>query len=126
MSGLNSGRGLKMRIFSMNEEGFSNSTVLEGNTLKVAELQIGNKSCACCYTTPQEEVRSKVSKGHSMLAQGWKLPAAENFFTSSSFSLFPDLFLIRALGGGKVSGKGNLFFSSVMDESSGESVGEKG
>ena len=30
-----------MRIYSENEDGRSNATVIEGNTLKVAELQIG-------------------------------------------------------------------------------------
>ncbi len=41
VTGLNSGRGLRMRIYSENEDGRSNATVIEGNTLKVAELQIG-------------------------------------------------------------------------------------
>ena len=43
VTGLNSGRGMRMRIYSVNQDGASNATVLEGNTLKVAELQIGEE-----------------------------------------------------------------------------------
>lgn len=41
VSGLNSGRGLKIKIFAVNANGKSESAVLEGFTLKVAQLQIG-------------------------------------------------------------------------------------
>ena len=41
VSGLNSGRGMKITIFAANAEGRSDSAVLEGFTLKVAELQLG-------------------------------------------------------------------------------------
>ena len=41
VSGLNSGRGLKMTIFAANSNGRSPNVVLEGFTLKVAELQVG-------------------------------------------------------------------------------------
>ena len=41
VSGLNSGRGMKITIFAVNADGRSDSAVLEGFTLKVAELQLG-------------------------------------------------------------------------------------
>ena len=41
VSGLNSGRGLKMTIYAVNANGKSESSTLEGFTLKVAELQLG-------------------------------------------------------------------------------------
>ena len=41
VSGLNSGRGMKITIFAANADGRSDSAVLEGFTLKVAELQLG-------------------------------------------------------------------------------------
>ena len=41
VSGLNSGRGLKMTISAVNANGKSESATLEGFTLKVAELQLG-------------------------------------------------------------------------------------
>ena len=41
MSGLNSGRGLKITIYAANANGRSPNIVLEGFTLKVAELQVG-------------------------------------------------------------------------------------
>lgn len=40
VSGLNSGRGLKITIFAVNSDGRSQPFVLEGFTLKVAELQL--------------------------------------------------------------------------------------
>merc|ERR1712141_982894 len=40
VSGLNSGRGLKMTIYAANSNGRSRNVVLEGFTLKVAELQV--------------------------------------------------------------------------------------
>jgi hypothetical protein len=43
VSGLNSGRGLKMTISAVNSNGRSESATLEGFTLKVAELQLGAK-----------------------------------------------------------------------------------
>ena len=41
VSGLNSGRGLKITIYAANANGRSPNIVLEGFTLKVAELQLG-------------------------------------------------------------------------------------
>ena len=41
VSGLNSGRGLKITIYAANANGRSSNIVLEGFTLKVAELQLG-------------------------------------------------------------------------------------
>ena len=41
VSGLNSGRGLKITIYAANSNGRSRNVVLEGFTLKVAELQVG-------------------------------------------------------------------------------------
>ena len=41
VSGLNSGRGLKITVFAANSNGRSPNVVLEGFTLKVAELQVG-------------------------------------------------------------------------------------
>ena len=41
VSGLNSGRGLKITIYAANANGRSPNIVLEGFTLKVAELQVG-------------------------------------------------------------------------------------
>ncbi len=41
VSGLNSGRGLKMTIYAVNANGKSESATLVGFTLKVAELQLG-------------------------------------------------------------------------------------
>ena len=41
VSGLNSGRGLKIKIYAANSNGKSQSAVLEGFTLEVAELQVG-------------------------------------------------------------------------------------
>ena len=41
VSGLNSGKGLKIKIFAVNSDGESSPAVLEGFTLKVAELQLG-------------------------------------------------------------------------------------
>jgi hypothetical protein len=41
VSGLNSGRGMKITIFAVNTDGRSDSAILEGFTLKVAELQVG-------------------------------------------------------------------------------------
>ena len=38
---MNSGRGLKMTISAVNANGKSESATLEGFTLKVAELQLG-------------------------------------------------------------------------------------
>merc|ERR1719471_1294766 len=40
VSGLNSGRGLKITIYAANANGRSSNIVLEGFTLKVAELQL--------------------------------------------------------------------------------------
>ena len=44
VSGLNSGRGLKITIYAANANGRSSNIVLEGFTLKVAELQLGKKA----------------------------------------------------------------------------------
>lgn len=41
VSGLNSGRGMRIEIFALNSDGRSESFFLEGFTLKVAELQVG-------------------------------------------------------------------------------------
>ena len=41
VSGLNSGRGLKITIYAVNDNGRSTSRVIEGFTLKVAQLQVG-------------------------------------------------------------------------------------
>ena len=41
VSGLNSGRALKITIYAANANGRSSNIVLEGFTLKVAELQLG-------------------------------------------------------------------------------------
>ena len=41
ISGLNSGRGLKITIYAANANGRSPNVILEGFTLKVAELQVG-------------------------------------------------------------------------------------
>lgn len=41
VSGLNSGRGLKITIYAVNANGRSKSAVIEGFTLKVAQLQVG-------------------------------------------------------------------------------------
>ena len=41
VSGLNSGRGLKITIYAANANGRSPNIELEGFTLKVAELQVG-------------------------------------------------------------------------------------
>ena len=41
ITGLNPGRGLRLQISAANQNGKSEEAVLEGFTLKVAELQIG-------------------------------------------------------------------------------------
>ena len=41
VSGLNSGRGLIITLYAVNANGRSKSTVIEGFTLKVAQLQVG-------------------------------------------------------------------------------------
>ena len=41
VSGLNSGRGLKITLYAVNANGRSKSTIIEGFTLKVAQLQVG-------------------------------------------------------------------------------------
>ena len=49
VSGLNSGRGLKITIYAANANGRSSNIVLEGFTLKVAELQLGKPKKKLLY-----------------------------------------------------------------------------
>ena len=44
VSGLNSGRGLIITLYAVNANGRSKSTVIEGFTLKVAQLQVGKSN----------------------------------------------------------------------------------
>ena len=50
VSGLNSGRGLIITLYAVNANGRSKSTVIEGFTLKVAQLQVG-KSYNVIFST---------------------------------------------------------------------------
>ena len=50
VSGLNSGRGLIITLYAVNANGRSRSTVIEGFTLKVAQLQVGKSNNVICST----------------------------------------------------------------------------
>ena len=50
VSGLNSGRGLIITLYAVNANGRSKSTVIEGFTLKVAQLQVGKSNNVIFFT----------------------------------------------------------------------------
>ena len=58
VSGLNSGRGLKITLYAVNANGRSKSTVIEGFTLKVAQLQVGELSVVKIFHVEYVVVKS--------------------------------------------------------------------